>query len=182
MYQKITISGLICTGKSTLFASLQKELSWPAFSASQYFRHYSKVHKLSLEKAEEQREEITKRVDLHMKDLLLKTGNVLLEGWMAGIMADALPGVLRVFLVCQDAVRIKRFSERNRVSEPAARQLVHEREQNLLHVLGQIYGRSDFVDRKKYNCVVDTTHATSEEVHAMVLAHLARTEVEKKVS
>jgi len=37
---KITISGKICTGKSTLLKSLQKELNWPVFMTGQLFREY----------------------------------------------------------------------------------------------------------------------------------------------
>jgi len=53
-YSKITISGKICTGKTTLFWDLQKKLNWPVFSTGQFFRDYARQHNLSLEKAEEQ--------------------------------------------------------------------------------------------------------------------------------
>jgi len=69
-YTKITISGKICTGKTTLFKGLQKKLKWPAFMTGQLFRDYVKEHGLNLEGAEEQNEKLTKEVDYKVRDML----------------------------------------------------------------------------------------------------------------
>ena len=50
-YSKITISGKICTGKTTLLKRLQKKLNWTTFMTGQLFRDYVKNHKLNLEGA-----------------------------------------------------------------------------------------------------------------------------------
>ena len=51
-----------------------------------------------------------------MRDKLHEKGDLIVDGWMSGIMADKIPDVLRVLLVCDDGVRAARFSEREKVS------------------------------------------------------------------
>lgn len=181
MYTKVTISGRICTGKTTLFWALQKKLKWPTFSASQYFRDYSRTHGASLQKAEEQHPDLTREVDLRMKTLLreqarlpeLRSGvsgqeHIILEGWMAGIMADQTPGVLRILLTCDDHERVERYAKRDRVSLDEAQEKIKEREASWTIKLSRIYGRSDFFDPENYNLVIDTTHRSLEETLALV--------------
>ena len=172
MYNKITISGRICTGKTTLFWNLQKTLGWPTFSASQYFRDYSRMRGVSLQKAEEQNPNLTREVDLRMKKLLEEEKHIILEGWMAGIMADELPDVLRLLLTCDDNIRIKRFAQREHISEAQAGQKIREREDNWTQKLKDIYKRDDFFDPKKYKCVIDTTDKTPEQTLDLVLQAL----------
>ncbi|MBI4064745.1 cytidylate kinase family protein [Candidatus Gottesmanbacteria bacterium] len=169
MYNKVTISGKICTGKTTLFWLLQKKLGWPTFSASQYFRDYSRSTGVSLQKAEEQNPNLTREVDLRMKKLLLEEEHILLEGWMAGIMADQIPDVLRILLRCEDVERTNRFAKREKVSDEEAKASIEERERNLFTKLDEIYHRSDFVNPKNYNLIIDTTRKPLEEPLGVVL-------------
>lgn len=171
-FLKVTISGRICTGKTTLFWGLQEKLGWPMFSASQFFRDYARTYKVSLEKAEEQSEKFTKEVDYRMRDLLKADGNLIAEGWMAGIMADELAGVLRVLLTCESGVRAKRFAERDGISLQESEKKIREREKNLFDALEQIYQRRDFVDPKNYNFIVDTTRLTPDQLISAVLEKL----------
>ena len=63
MFSKITISGKICTGKTSVFRELHKKLQWPTFSSGAHFREYAKIHNLVLNDAEEQIAKITKKID-----------------------------------------------------------------------------------------------------------------------
>lgn len=159
-YNKVTISGKICTGKTTLFWDLVKHLGWPTFSAGQFFRDYARIHNLSLEGAEEQTPKLTKEVDQGMQKLLEKEGYIIIEGWMAGIMADKMPGVLRILLTCGDNERFQRFARREKISLADAQKRVLERDQNWFEKLKSIYRRNDFFDPKKYNFILDTTNLT----------------------
>lgn len=173
MYNKVTISGLICTGKTTLFWGLQENLIWPTFSVSQFFRDYARIYNLSLEKAEEQNKILTKRVDLRVSEMLKNpSGNLIVEGWMAGIMADCFPHVLRVLLTSRDKVRIERFAKRGRISFETAEEKIKAREKNLFDALEKIYHRGDFVDPKNYNFTLDTTDLVKEELIEKVLRKL----------
>ncbi|MCL5019020.1 MAG: AAA family ATPase [Patescibacteria group bacterium] len=172
MYNKVTISGLICTGKTTLFWGLQEKLGWPTFSASQFFRDYARTYHVSLEKAEEQSEKLTKKVDFQTRALLQKNKHLIIEGWMAGIMADGFTDVLRILLTCDENIRISRFAKRNKVSLKKAETSIKEREKNLFDVLEKIYHRNDFTNPQNYNFILDTTALANKQVIRAVLNKL----------
>ncbi|SRR5258706_10143741 len=172
MYHKATISGQICTGKTTLFRSLEKNLGWPTFSASQFFRDRAQTIHVSLQKAEEQSADITQEIDLHMQSMLKRQDDLLLEGWMAGIMADSIPGVLKILLTCDEDVRVQRFADREKLSVKDAQDRVREREKSWSNKLEKIYKRTDFWDPKNYDIVVDTTMLTPSQVLHTVLLTL----------
>lgn len=174
-YTKITISGKICTGKSTLLKNLQEELKWKTFHAGQFFRDYVKKHKLELNQAEEQNEKLTKKVDYSMRDMLMKKGgHLIFDSWMAGIMADHFPHVLRVLLVCDDRKRAKRFAERENIKAYEALKSIKERHNSWINKVKKIYDRDDFFDPKNYNCVINTTKLTSSQVFKKVLQALKK--------
>lgn len=167
---KITISGKICTGKTTLLKDLQKKLNWPIFMTGKLFREYVANSKLSLEKVEEQNEILTKKIDFQVRDLINKPGNLIVDGWMSGIMADKLPNVLKVLLICKDDIRYQRFSNREGISFDEAKKRVEERQSNWLNKLSKIYKRNDFVDPKNYDLIVDTSSISSQEVLEKVIS------------
>ncbi len=171
-YDKITISGKICTGKSTLFKNLQQKLNWPVFSTSQYFRDIAKKNNLSLESAKEQNNKSSKEVDYKVRDLLKSEGKLIAEGWMTGIMADAFPGILKILLVCNDEIRIKRFALREKLSISEAKKRIIDREANLFAKLESIYKRTDFVDPKNYDLIIDTTQMSPTRILSEVITKL----------
>lgn len=79
-------------------------------------------------------------------------------------MADHFPHVLRILLTCNDEIRAQRFAKREKISVSEARNVIKEREDNLFNKLSSIHHRNDIVDPKNYNCVIDTTTITSQEV------------------
>ena len=170
MFSKITISGKICTGKSSVFRALRSTLGWPTFSTGAYFREYAKTHKLELNAAAEQTEELTRKVDGMVKDMLHKPGHLLLDSWLAGIMAQGAPNVLKVLLTAQDPIRYARFAEREKVSLPEAEKEVVERDTSWFDKVKKIHNRSDFFDTKNYDVVIDTSSLTVEEIVQKILS------------
>lgn len=173
-YTKITISGKICTGKTTLFQDLQKQLKWPTFSTSQFFRDYAKSNKLSLNRGEEQNEKITKKIDLKIFKLLKKNNNLIVEGWMAGIMADKLPNVIRILLICDEKERIKRYAKRENIPIKNAQKRLYERENSWLKKIKKIYGRDDIFKPENYNCIIDTTNLKPQKILQKVMNKLQK--------
>lgn len=172
-YHAATISGLICTGKSSLFKDLKQKLNWPSYSASQFFRQWCREHKVPIFAAEKRPESLTREVDEGMRKKLLTGENLILEGWLSGFMAQEIPGVLKVLLACQDRQRIKRFAQREKASQDIAREEIQKREDNLFQKWGNVYGRDDFLEPKYYDLVVNTTHLQKEEVLEKVSAFLS---------
>lgn len=169
MFKKITLSGAICTGKSTVFKILQEKSGWPSFSAGQFFRHYCQKHHLTLWQAEKRPVALTKKVDLGMRERLKKPGHLILEGWMAGLMAQGIPGVLKVLFVVDDQKRIKRFARRENLSEEEGEKQLFRREKNFLGKLKKVYQREDFLDPRNYDLVVNTTDLTGSETTKKIL-------------
>lgn len=166
---KITISGKICTGKSTLLRSLKKELNWPVFMTGQLFRDYVKTNKLNLDQVEEQNDELTKKIDFKVQDMLKLPGNLIVDGWMSGIMANHFPNILKVLLICDDNIRYQRFADREKISLNEAKVRVDERQNNWLSKLKKIYKRGDFMDPKNYDLIIDTSNISFQDVLKKVL-------------
>jgi len=173
MYTKITISGKICTGKSSVFRALQKKLSWPTFSTGAYFREYAKSHKLELNNAEEQTDKLTHKVDGMVKDMLNKPGNLLLDAWLGGILADGTEDILKVLLVAKNEVRFSRFSQREKVTIDTAQNEVLLRDSSWFEKVKKIHKRSDFFDKKQYTLVIDTSSLTIDEIVKKILINLS---------
>lgn len=172
MYTKITISGKICTGKSSVFRELQKKLKWPTFSTGAYFREYAKIHHLELNNAEEQTNKLTREVDGMVKEMLRKPGNLLLDSWLAGIMAGNSPDVLKVLLIADDRVRFERFAKRENVSFEEAKTEVTSRNSSWFEKVKKIHRREDFFDEKNYDMVIDTSALTVNHIVQSILSKL----------
>ncbi len=173
MFSKITISGKICTGKSSVFRELQKKLNWPTFSTGTYFREYAKTHGISLNNAEEQTDKLTREVDGKVKEMLKKPGNLLLDSWLAGIMAEGRMDVLKVLLIATDDVRFKRFAQREHVSLDKAKKEVMLRDSSWFTKVKEIHERTDFFDTKNYTLVIDTSDKSVEAIVTLILKSLS---------
>lgn len=92
-----------------------------------------------------------------------------MEGWLAGFIAQGIPGVLKVILICQDEERIIRFAKRENVSLEVAGKEIKIREENLFNKWKRTYGREDFFDPKYYDLVIDATCLKTREVLDLVL-------------
>jgi len=173
MYSKITISGKICTGKSSVFRELVKELKWPTFSTGSYFREYAKTHQLELNNAEEQTDKLTHKVDGMVKEMLAKPGNLLLDAWLGGILAEGTKDVLKVLLVADDDIRFGRFAKREGVSIIKAKKEVLLRDKSWFDRVKIIHKRDDFFDKNNYNLIIDTSHLDIAQIASLILKKLS---------
>jgi predicted cytidylate kinase len=172
MYSKITISGKICTGKSTVFRELQKKLEWPTFSSGTYFREYAQKHNLGLAQAEEQSEKLTHEVDSMVRSKLQSPGNLLLDAWLGGILAEDAKDVLKILLVADDQVRYKRFAKREDVSLREAKKEVTTRDTSWFQKVSKIHSRTDFFDPSKFDLIIDTSHLSIVQIVDKILAEV----------
>jgi len=171
-YLNITISGQICTGKSTLRNLLTKKLLWQNFSTGELFRQYVKDHNLSLDQAEEQNNKLTKKIDGQVKKLLRTKKNLIVDSWLAGVTAKGIPGVLKVLLICKDDIRYKRYAKREKSSYEQAKLKVNERFYNWAKKIYKIYKRKDFFQDTYFDLVIDTSYITPQAVLKKVLKAL----------
>lgn len=190
-YRNITISGMICTGTSTLSQELVNKLGWSHWNAGQFFRDYCKKHGLELENTSDRSDDLSRQVELGMrKDLKEKEGQ-LMEAWLSGFVAQGLKGVLKILLVCDDSLRIDRFVNREGVSVDKAKELLRKREYENAKKWTRVYEKEwavwvakdkqsvrreekffDFWSPKLYDLVIDTYSNSREETLEIVVKKL----------
>jgi len=171
-FSKITISGQIATGKTTLYQTLAQELGWQAFSTGAFFRQYAAKHNLDIEAAQEQNSQITQKIDNQVRQLLRTKNHIIVEGWLAGIMAAGTPKVLKVLLTCQLSERARRFAQREKTTLKQAKQRVNERDTSWLGQINKIYHRTDIFHPQNYDLVINTTAQTPSQIYKAVVNKL----------
>ncbi len=173
-FKKITISGKICTGKTTLLENLAKKLSWPTYLTGKVFRKYVLMENLTLEKAEEQNEALTKKIDGEVALMLKEDNNLIVDGWMSRLSANGQKDVLRVLLICDDKIRYRRYAKRENLSEKEAMIKVEERQKNWFDKILEIHHikADEFLNEKNYDLVIDTSYITPQAITKIVIKKL----------
>lgn len=133
------------------------------------FRDYVVKNKLNLDQVEEQNNSLTKKIDYQVHEMIHSPGNLIVDGWMAGIMANNLSDVLKILLICKDGIRYQRFARREKIDINVAKKRVEERQTNWLAKLEKIYKRSDFMDQKNYDLIIDTSCISPRDTLKKVL-------------
>ena len=87
-------------------------------------------------------------------------------------MAENIPDVLKILLVCKDKERFARFAMREKVSHAEAERRVLQRENHVLAKIKKIHGRDDIFAPNHYNMVIDTTGKNPQEILQAVLDKL----------
>jgi cytidylate kinase len=105
-YRNITISGLPGTGTTTLLDLLRDHLGrqgWTGYSGGQKMRQY--VPDLSPAQkrhhtAEDYDAWVDRKTDEGIRQELITEQSHIIESWLAGFMAQGVPDVLKVLLIC----------------------------------------------------------------------------------
>lgn len=176
----VTVSGLAGTGTSTLCRLLEPRLGVPYEYTGAIFRAEAAARGLSLAElnALGQRDPAVDRAIDDRQLALLRRGDVLLEGRMAGWLARH-HGIAActVWVVCDDEERVRRITERDGGDEATQLAVTRERERSELDRYRRWYG-ADITDRAGYDLVLDSTatppHRLADAVVAVVGAGDAR--------
>jgi cytidylate kinase len=157
----ITVSGLSGSGKSTIGEAIAKAFNLELKSMGDIFRELAKEKGMPLEEFSKVRSE-EDDIMLDKKTLeLSKKGNIVLigrlTGWVAGDNAD-----VKIWVNCDENVRIKRVAKRENISEEEARRKIEERDGADAKRYEELYG-VDVNDKSIYDILFDNTDATYEE-------------------
>jgi predicted cytidylate kinase len=169
----VTVGGLPGTGTSTLCGLLERELGLPYVYAGQIFRQEAAARGLSLHEMNElarKDESVDRQLDERQLELLRK-GNVILEGRMSGWLAhnNGIEAV-KVWIVCDEAERIRRLVDRDGGDPDEQRRMTEERVRLERDRYARYYG-VDTGDLSIYDLVLDsTTTAPPELVERVVEA------------
>lgn len=178
-YDNITISGGSGVGTSTLAKNLKPYLEtqgWTFFSGGEFMRQYAIEHGLFSKdnkghhNAEVYSDDFDKEIDFGMQKTLKEKKHQVMEAWLAGFFAKDIPTTLRVLLTCSnEAIRIDRIVNRDKVTIDEAKKLIKEREETNIKKWKRLYGDYDFFDPQYYHLIVDTYSSGPMETTGMVL-------------
>ncbi len=199
-FGNITVSGLPGCGSTTLLRALKEELKfegWTGFSGGEFMRAYA-VEKGLINPADGKLhhsaavygEDFDREVDFGMRHRLESGQGWILESWLSGFMAQQVPGVLKVLLVCSDdAVRIDRIVNRDNVSVNDAKRHIQDRTEKNVAKWIRMYAkeweewvvksgkvapnaRIDFWRPELYDIVIDTYSTNKVDTLSAVLNRL----------
>ncbi len=174
-YRNVTVSGKIATGTTTLAKNLQQTLGWKYINTGAIQRQYDRErgvneneHGAALRTDQHERE-----MESMAKKILTEKKEVVYEAWLSGFVAREIPSVLRVLVICsQDAIRIDRVANRDKVSIEQAKRFIRTREEENISKWKKIYGDHDFWSTKYFNLVIDTFSSGPMETVGKVLDKL----------
>lgn len=172
-YRNITISGGVAVGKNTLHGTLKPYLEprgWTFTSGGQLLRDFAKeyVQPLANLVSDDFHHELDARTIR-----LLDGGKYVIEAWLAGFMARDRDDTLRILLTCNnDALRIDRVANRDKVTIAQAKEYIREREEGNFREWKRLYGQYDFFDPHYYHLIVDTYSSGPQETVEKVLEKL----------
>lgn len=174
-YRNITVSGKIATGTSTLAKNLQNTLGWEYVNAGELQRRYDREHGI-----DENGHGAALRPDEHEREIealaqktLTEKSHIVYEAWLSGFIARDIPGVLKVLVFCSDdAIRIDRVANRDKVTIDQAKINVRTREEENIAKWKKIYGDHDFWDPKYFDVAIDTFSSGQMETMGKVLDKL----------
>lgn len=180
-YASVAISGPPGAGRSTLLKNLKpflEPLHWETFSGGDWARQFAiksgahKVNDPKHHKATDYGDDIDHQIDAAMrKKLSDPQTHVAVESWIAGWNMRGLKHVLKVLLLCDDALRIDRIVNRDNVSVEEAKQHLRERETTNFNKWERMYKTRDFWDPKHYDLILNTySHGPAETANLVLQA------------
>lgn len=181
-YASVAISGMPGAGRSTLLGNLRpylEPLGWEFFSGGDWSRQFSIAagkHDPNDPKhhyATDYGDEIDLKIDVSMREKISDPKvHMVIESWIAGWNARSLKHVLKVFLMCDDALRIDRTVNRDNLTVEEAKDHIKTREEQNLAKWKRMYGVTDFWDPKHYDLIINTYSHGPRETLDLVLQAL----------
>lgn len=181
-YSSVAISGRPGAGRSTLLQNLKplvEPLGWQSFSGGEWSRKFAieagvqNPNDLKHHKATDYSDDIDRQIDLAMREKLNDpNAHFVVESWIAGWNMRGLKHVLKVLLMCDDALRIDRVVNRDNLTIEEAKKHLHQREESNVLKWKRMYSVDDFWDPKYYDLVINTYSHSQKETLDIVLQAL----------
>jgi predicted cytidylate kinase len=167
----ITISGTPGSGKSTVAKILEKKLGIKYIYSGMIFRQLAEKHNMELEKFGkycEQNCEIDKELDARQLEIL-KEGNVILEGRLAGWIAyQNNISALKVSIDTDLETRARRIVNREKGSVEFRKNEIIKRERSEALRYQNYYG-IDLKDKSIYDLIIDSKDKSPEEIVDIII-------------
>ncbi len=181
-YSSVAISGRPGAGRSTLLKNLRQylePLGWEFFSGGDWSRQFSIAagkqdpndpkHHLATDYGDE----IDLQIDVAMRKKISDPKvHMAIESWIAGWNARGIKHVLKILLMCDEALLIDRIVNRDSLGVEEAKRHIRDREEQNLAKWKRMYGTDDFWDPKHYDLVINTYSHGPRETLDLVLQGL----------
>ena len=181
-YSSFAISGRPGAGRSTLLKNLRphlEPLGWEIFSGGDWARQFAieagthDPKDMRHHLATDYGDDIDYQIDEALREKIAKPGtHMAVESWIAGWNARGLKHVLKVLLMCDDALRIDRVVNRDNVTVEEAKEHIRMREEANIGKWKRLYKVDDFWDPKYYDLVINTYSHGPRETLELVLQAL----------
>lgn len=197
-YKNITISGLPGSGSTTLLKMLKEDetfkfAGWKGFNGGDFMRAYAEEKGLFKQNgglhhdASHYEDDFDRKIDMGMRQKLQEEEGWILESWLSGFLAQQVPGVLKILMVCSNkAVKVDRIVNRDSVTSEQAIANMNERYDNNSKKWKRLYAKEwqewvvkagtlpatapiDFWDENLYDIIIDTYSHNQHEVLKIVL-------------
>ena len=172
----ITISGTPGSGKSTIAELLKETLSIPYVYSGMIFRQLAKKYKMSLAEFGqycEQHDTIDRELD-DKQVQLLKKGNVLLEGRLAGWLAvlNKIPAY-KIWIDADPKTRAERIVNREggSVSNQLLKLIAREKSERKRY---EKYYHIDITDTSIYDLIIDSSQMKPDKILSIILQRLTQ--------
>lgn len=176
----ITVSGRIGAGSTSLARHIAKTLSWKHIEGGEIFwEAVRKKMQLSPKDTNLRPDEEDVLFDKKLKEILQNEKHIVLETKLAGFLAQGLPDIFKVAVICEEngedraEIRIDRLVNREEVSIDDAKEEVFQREHNDLTKWRKLYVNNDqdwiYWDKKYFDLTVNTFDHNQEESRSLVL-------------
>jgi CMP/dCMP kinase len=170
----ITISGTPGSGKSTVATLLKEDLNIPYIYSGLIFRNLAEKHHMSLSefgKYCERHEDVDREIDDKQVEIL-KKGNVILEGRLAGWLAYKYTiEACKIMIDAPVLIRAERIVKREQGQIEDRKKEMIQREKSEEKRYKKYYN-IDLKDTSIYDLCIDSSDKTAEEIVKLIHTHL----------
>lgn len=178
--RNITVSGRIGSGATTLATHLAEKFSWDVLDGGKIMRKVQKEIGAGVEETSKRPDKFDLDYEAMITKVLTEERNHIIQSHLAGFDAQGIPGVFKIFVVCEDHegndktdVRIDRVVNRDGVSIDQAKHELKERDKQNLEKWRRLYANGDpewvYWDRKYYDLIVNTYEHNQDETLRITL-------------
>lgn len=181
--KNITVSGRIGSGATTLATHLAERLSWSMLDGGKILRKVQAEIGAGVEETSKRPDQADLDYEEMVKKSLREGENQVIQSHLAGFNAQGIPGIFKLFVVCEDRegndktdVRIDRLVNRDGRSIDEVKFEVIERDRQNLEKWRRLYANNDpkwvYWDKSYYDLIVNTYEHNQEETLKLVLDKL----------
>ena len=183
--RNITISGRIGSGATTLAHHLADKFGWDVLDGGKIMRKIQTELGAGVEETGKRPDHFDLEYEEKVKKILATEKHHIIQSHLAGFDAQGIPGVFKIFLVCEDhmgndktEMRIDRLVNRDGISIDQAKHEIIERDKQNLEKWSRLYANSDpnwtYWDKKYYDLIVNTYEHNQEETLKIALDALKK--------